>query len=58
MPKYAKGTRLKHKIAGFEIVVEKDSGTHVKGYAIFSNGVVDTRCCTYNKAELVEVKSE
>jgi len=52
---YTKGTRLKHKIAGFEIIVEKDSGTRITAFVVFSNGFVDTRCHRYQKSEFMEV---
>jgi hypothetical protein len=54
--KYPTGTKLRHKIAGFEIIVEKDSGTRVTAFALFSNGTVDTYSCKYQKSEFVEVK--
>lgn len=56
--KYPAGTKLRHKIAGFEIIVEKDSGTRVTAFAVFSNGTVDTHSCKYQKSEFVEVTSE
>lgn len=56
--KYPAGTRLKHKIANFEIIVEKDSGTRITAFAVFSNGSVDTHSCKYQKSEFEEILNE
>ena len=56
MQKYQQGTQIIHKIGRYIVIVEKDTGKRVKGYAVYSNGEIDKLLCTFEKDNFEPIK--